>query len=124
MNSDWLCISISQLLFAGVVLRRLKLAGAEDRIRPTQFGFMSGVGTSTALMLIRRMMDAAWERRDGSLLVVALDWAKAFDSVSPDALAGALRRFGIPDAFVRMVQSIYSDRTLFVRDAGQESLFH
>jgi hypothetical protein len=43
---------------------------------------------------------------------------KAFDSVSPIALLSALRRFGIPSAFVDIVQGIYSHRTFQVKDAG------
>ena len=33
--------------------------------------------------------------REGKLFVMALDWAKAFDSLSPESMIAALRRFGL-----------------------------
>ena len=108
-------------LYAQVLLNRLKAAGAEDRIRATQFGFKSGVGTADAFLAARCMMDAAWSSNEGSLLLLALDWAKAFDSVSADALCNALLRFGVPAAFVDLVRAIYTDRTFYVQDGEQQS---
>jgi len=108
-------------VFASVMLRRLKEADAEGRVWKTQFGFKSGYGTADALLLARRMIEAAWTFSDGKLLLLALDWAKAFDSVSPAALCGSLRRFGLPHEFVAMVESIYDGRKFFVPEAGQES---
>ena len=54
-------------------------------------------------------------------MLLALDWAKAFDNVSPDALCRALQRFGIPPEFISVVRAIYTDRTFEVRDAGSVS---
>ena len=56
--------------------------------------------------------------------MLALDWAKAFDSVAPASLVQALQRFGIPNEFVQMVQAIYSRRRFSVRDAGETSSLH
>lgn len=117
-------LTIGYKLFAAILLERLKLAGAERRIWPTQFGFRSGYGTSDALFLARRLLDEAWAMKEGSLIMLALDWAKAFDSISPDALLRALRRFGIPSPYVDMVQAIYTDRTFVVKDAGRVSDQH
>ena len=52
-------------------------------------------------------------------IFLVLDWAKAFDSISPDGLIVALRRFGIPDRFCATIRAIYSGRKFVVRDAGQ-----
>ena len=92
----------------------MKSAGAETRIRDTQYGFKSGCGTADALLAARCMMDAAWATKDGSMMMLALDWAKAFDSVSPAALCHALIRFGVPTDFVDMVKSIYTDPAFVV----------
>jgi len=59
--------------------------------------------------------------KDKTLVMLALDWAKAFDSISPEALMHALTRFGLPDKFLRIVNAIYSDRTFCVSDAGHTS---
>ena len=47
-------------------LRRLKDAGAEDRIWPTQFGFRSGCGCADALFIARRKVENAWTRKNGN----------------------------------------------------------
>ena len=47
--------------------------------------------------------EEACESKGGSAVLLALDWAKAFDSLDPSALNRALVRFGIPRPFVDMV---------------------
>ena len=56
--------------------------------------------------------------------MVALDWAKAFDSIDPVGLSRAVTRFGITASFVSMIEDIYSHRTFRVRDCGQSSGSH
>ncbi len=58
------------------------------------------------------------------MIFLALDWAKAFDSISPACLSKALLRFGIPEPFIEMVNNIYDRRSFFVADSGQESDMH
>ena len=55
---------------------------------------------------------------------MALDWAKAFDRISPTGLIDALRRFGLPHVFLDIIQNIYKDREFFVRDMGHQSTNH
>ena len=106
------------------MLSRLKEAGAEARIWPTQFGFKSKSGTSDALFILRRLLDQVWEASDSSMIMLALDWAKAFDSISPVALLQARQRFGIPQSFIDMVGKIYTNRRFFVTDSGEKSQAH
>jgi hypothetical protein len=108
-------------LFASILLARLKQAGAEKRIWATQYGFKSKHSTADALFLARRMIEETWDKRDGRLMLLALDWAKAFDSVSPDALCESLRRFGIPREFIAMVRAIYMDRKFYVQEGEAKS---
>ena len=56
--------------------------------------------------------------------MLALDWRRAFDSINPESLLLALRRFGIPGEFVAMVRSIYTDREFVVADGGETSDHH
>ena len=74
-------LAVGYKIFAAILLRRLKDAGAEDRIWPTQFGFRSGCGCADALFIARRKVENAWAQKNGNLLILALDWAKAFDSI-------------------------------------------
>ena len=52
---------------------------------------------------------------------MALDWQKAFNSVSPEKLISTLRRFGLLSAFMDMIMLIHRDWRFFVRCLGEES---
>ena len=117
-------LAVGYKIFAAILLRRLKDAGAEDRIWPTQFGFRSGCGCADALFIARRKVENAWARKNGNLLLLALDWAKAFDSISPAGLVNAMSRFVIPYHFCSVVRGIYNGRHFIVRDGGVTSGQH
>ena len=74
-------LAIGYKILAAIILARLKRAGAEDRVWNTQFGFKSGSGTTDALFVARRVLDNAWADKDATCVFLALDWAKAFDSI-------------------------------------------
>ena len=61
------------------------------------------------------------EQKDGKLLLLMLDWQRAFDRIKPASLMIVLRRLGVPEEFVDMVLAIYSSRAFIVRDSGAES---
>ena len=114
-------VNIAYKVYAIVLLGRLKRAGAEERLWPSQFGFRRGASTTHALHVVRRRLEAAWAHRCGSLLLVALDWSKAFDSISPERLVKALIRFGVPHQMIEAIQNIYSTRVFAVTECGQTS---
>ena len=66
-------------------------------------------------------MELAWARRSGQVSLLALDWKKAFDSISPQALLIALRRFGLPSKYVDIIGSIYADRKFRVKSGTDSS---
>ena len=75
-------------------------------------------------MIVRRLIDAAQEDNNNGLLMVFLDWAKAFDRITPTSLVHALRRFGLPEKIVHMIGSIYRVRRFFVQDfVGTSSVY-
>ena len=88
----------------------MELSDAEDRIWKTQFDFRSKYGTSNTLCMIRRLMESASESKNGQLIILALNWTKAFDSIYPNALCKALSRFGIPEHICHLIGDIYSNR--------------
>eukprot|EP00959_Pyramimonas_sp_CCMP1952_P173652 3628640-Pyramimonas_sp.AAC.1 len=59
---------------------------AVERTWDTQFGFRPGRGTLDAVFLIFRIVEEASAMEDKRLVLLALDWAKAFDSIAPEAL--------------------------------------
>ena len=79
-------LQVGYKICAAVLLQRMKAAGAESKIWTTHFGFRSGLGTSDALCMIRRLMDNAIESTNKSLLILAFDWSRAFDSICPVSL--------------------------------------
>jgi hypothetical protein len=103
-------ICVAYKLFASLLLKRLQSAGAEDRLTSTQFGFRRERGTGDAICAVRRHIDLALAQRFGRTAMLALDWAKAFDSINVDAMITALRRFGLPEKILRIVAHIYQDR--------------
>ena len=114
-------LQIGYKIFSIIILQRLRDGGAQKRIWPTQFGFRQKYGTTDALFVARRVMDEIWATKEGKGVFVPLDWAKAFDSISPEALVRALKRFGCPDKLVNVISSIYENRTFVVRDNGNSS---
>ncbi len=115
---------IGYKLVAAILLNRLKQAGAEKRIWNTQFGFKSGSGTADALFAVRRLVDSICGSADSSAIFLALDWAKACDSISPSGLSAALKRFGIPQSFIDIIGSIYGHQQFFVADSEATSCYH
>ena len=108
-------------IFAMVILHRLLDAGADERLWTTQFGFRRKRSTEQALHCARRAIEAAQGLKHGCVHLLALDWAKAFDSISPASLLTSLRRFGLPEYVLDIISSIYSDRKFFVQDCGVQS---
>ena len=104
-----------------ILLRRLLEAGAEERMWSAQFGFRTNQGTEDALHCALRAVVLAWARKNGAVHLLALDWRKAFDSINPEGLLDALRRFGLPEHFLTVVASIYTDRTFQVKECGVSS---
>ena len=111
----------SYKLFAIILLNRLRAANIDDYICATQFGFKKGARVTDALFMARRFIDNAHAKPHGQLVLLALDWAKAFDSLMPGPMLNALRRFGLPVEFVNMIASIYDSRSFFVRDNNADS---
>ena len=109
-----LCVAYK--LFATIILRRLQRGGAEKRLTETQFGFRRGRGTVDAILALRRRIELAWAQRSGQAACLALDWQRAFDSISPEALMQALRRFGLPEALLETISAIYDNRKFRVTD--------
>jgi hypothetical protein len=112
---------VTYKLFASIILRRLQNAGAERRLTDTQFGFRRRRGTTDAIFALRRHIEKAWAQRSGQVMCLALDWQRAFDSINPEALMVALRRFGLPAQLVNTIALIYADRRFRVMDGGQFS---
>ena len=102
----------------------MKDANAEERIWKTQFAFRTSYGMTDALFMIRRIIDKALASKHEVLIILAMDWAKAFDSISPDALCLALARFGVSARMTAIIKGIYIDRIFNMQWDGHTSQYH
>jgi hypothetical protein len=53
--------------------------------------------------------------------MLALDWARAFDSINTEVLIVALRRFGVPQTYLDIIANVYGDREFCVMDGTTRS---
>ncbi len=85
-----------------VVLQRLLAAGADEWLWHSQYGCCPGQNTEQAVHCVRRAGDLACATRNGRLHLLAFDWKKALDSIDPQSLFRALRRFGLPHQYLEV----------------------
>ena len=64
--------------------------------RNSDFVLGTAPWTMDAIFLARRLVENANAVQESPLILLALDWAKAFDSICPRALIEGLKRVGVP----------------------------
>ena len=114
-------LTVAGKLLASMLKDRLVRGGADKHLWPSQFGFRAGRGTDDAICIARRRLETANAQRKGRLVCLALDWRKAFDSLSVPSLLDALRRFGLPTQVLDMIQAMLACRQFIVEDCGSIS---
>lgn len=106
-------------VFARVLQTRLQRV-AEEILPESQCGFRKGRGTNDMIFAVRQMVEKLREHNlQGFLLFV--DLTKAYDSVPREALWTLLRKLGIPDETVRMVQGLHEGMEATVRVGDEET---
>ena len=73
-----------------------------------QCGFMSSRGTSDATFIVRQLQEKHLAANK-PLYMAFVDLEKAFDRVPRDVIWWAMRKLGIDEWLVRLVQSMYKD---------------
>ena len=73
-----------------------------------QCGFMSGRGTTDAIFIVRQLQEKHLAANK-PLYMAFVDLKKAFDRVPRDVIWWAMRKLGIDEWLVRLVQSMYKD---------------
>ncbi len=81
---------------------------APSIIHRAQAGFVPGRKIHDHTQLARMMMYWAEENEEDGA-IVALDQEKAYDKIAHDYLWRVLARFGIPETFIKLVQSLYKN---------------
>ena len=74
----------------------------------SQFGFVPGRGTTDAIFVIRQLQEK-YLAANKRLNMAFLDPEKAFDQVPRKVIWWALRKLGVDEWIVRLVQGMYSN---------------
>ena len=105
-------------------MNRLQSNGIDSKIWKTQFGFRPKKGTQDVIFILKRIIERYFNYKNCSTTLLALNWAKVFDSIDPYCLYHALRRYGLPQKILNIIANLYSDRTFTVLDHGIRSSVH
>ena len=79
-----------------------------------QFGFMPGRDTTDAIFIVRQIQEA-YIRKNRNLFFAFVDLEKTFDRVPRKVLSWPLRKVGIPEWIVRVIQVMYQNARSQVR---------
>lgn len=97
---------------------------APSLIHEDQAGFMPGRSIFDQVKLSKLMIDYA-EATEENGVIVALDQEKAYDKVCHDYLWKTLKKFDLPDHFIKTVQSLYeSAETVVIINGTISTPFH
>ena len=92
-------------IFAFVL--KVRLASAlEKHLHQTQFGFRKGRSTVDPLFCLRRITDVV-EQANDQLVLIFLDWEKAFDKINHQKMFQSLRRLNIPEDLLAAISFLY-----------------
>ena len=98
-------------MFEKIVERRLrKLITVNNR----QFGFSPGKGTTDAVFIIQQLQEKHIEVHE-DLFLTFVDLETAYDRVPRDLVYWCLRRRGVPEKLVRLVEATYHGASTVVR---------
>ena len=79
-----------------------------------QFGLSPGKGTTYAVFIIQQLQEKHIEMHK-DLFLTFVDLEKAYDRVSIDLVYWCLRRGGVPEKLVRLVETTYHGASTVVR---------
>ena len=82
-------------------------------IDDSQFGFVPGRGTTDAIFFVRQLQEK-YLAANKRLYMAFLDLEKAFDRVPQMVIWWALRKLGVEEWIVRLVQGMYENVRSYV----------
>ncbi|MEL7308254.1 MAG: reverse transcriptase family protein, partial [Pseudomonadota bacterium] len=124
--SDFRPISLLPLLskvFEKMISRMLILPHVAKSVDPAQFAFFPGPGsgTASALTLISDRILSFLDSTSGAVRLLSIDFSKAFDKASHNAIFSAICKFKLPACAVKLVMSFLQNRVQSVSWNGQFS---
>ena len=119
---NWRGITLSPIalkIFCKVLLNRIELV-LDGVLREEQAGFRKVRGCSDQIFVVRHLMQHANEMK-ASLSLCFVDFEKAFDSVSREAMGKVLRYYGVPEWLVKLVKDLHEGTFCKVMSDGSLS---
>ena len=107
---------VNAKLFNRVLLVRLR-ERLEMLLLPWQAGFRPGRNTVEQIICLRMAIDACRSRKR-NMVVIFVDFSKAFDCVDRKALKDILALYHIPVPFINAIMSLYTDTAACVRTSS------
>jgi hypothetical protein len=78
----------------------------DKHLSKTRFGFRKQQGTAEALQAVRRILDYGEQTgAEQHLILVLLDWEKAFDKLTREGLWSALHRMQVHPKIIRIIKA-------------------
>ena len=107
-------LNVIYKLLASIIQARIssKMDGTLDE---NQFGFRKGKSTAQPLFILRRTQEIQEEAALECHLLL-LDWEKAFDKVLQDRMTKAIKRLGVPNKIINMINAIYKEPNYTIVD--------
>ena len=106
-------LNVTYKILAKVIQQRL-LALIGDQLVRQQFGFRPGKNTADAIFIARRAQENA-ERSGTCLLMLALDYQNAFDSIPKQSLVESLHRHRTPAELTTLIMAIYDNQLVRIQ---------
>ncbi|GFR77502.1 reverse transcriptase [Elysia marginata] len=116
---NWRPISLTntdyKILAKALALRLNKVVG--DIISTDQSGFIKGRNISSTLREIAYILEHENDKGADSI-ILALDYKKAFDTISVKFILETFKHFGFGENFRRWVSTLFKERTALVKKFG------
>ena len=112
-------LSIPGKIFGKLLLHRLKPI-AEDILPESQCGFRPARSAIDMIFTLRQLQEKAIEQQQ-PLLMLFVDFAKAFDTVTRKGLWRLLSRYGVPPKFISLLRQFHDGMFAQVRSGGEVS---
>lgn len=113
-------LSIAGKIFARILLDRLSQHITPEVVPESQCGFRSNRSTIDMIFSLRQLQEKCIEH-DQPLYIVFVDFTKAFDTVGRTGLWKLLRKYGCPEKFTSMIESLHTGMKANVSDRGESS---
>ena len=103
-------------LMSSIMVKRIQ-KGVDHKLHETQYGFRKDRSTADAIHSVRNVLTQSRGTNDDNI-VVLLDWEKAFDKVTHEALFLTLERLNIDEKLINLVKALYRNPTFTVEQEG------